>query len=90
MLKGGEMKSEMLSWLQDYIKVTPKEELQKQWSEIENLGFKAPNAYEYLNYLTYAYTYTYDSSGCLLNNIKTPENMTPNFSESFFLVKLAV
>lgn len=90
MLKGGNMKSEMLSWLRNYIKVTPQDQLKKEWGEIENLGFNAPNAFEYISFLNCTYVYPYDSGGFLSNKIKTPENMTPNFSESFFLVNLAL
>ena len=38
----------MLTWLKEHISATPKEELIREWQEIEKLGFDGPNAVDYI------------------------------------------
>lgn len=83
------MKSEMLSWLREYIKSTPKEVISKEWEEIENMKLGGPNAFEYIEFLHQHYCY-HEYLGTVTNQIEIPKNMTPNFSGSFFLHKLAL
>lgn len=84
--------SNMLGWLKDYLKSTPQEELRKEWEEIEGMGFTGPNAFEYLKALDSIYSVQLkeycppDKLVCA----KDKKNMTPNFSESFFLCNLAL
>ena len=49
------MESEMLNWLKDYLKNTPTDQIKKEWKSIEDLGFKGPIAFEYLDFLHQTY-----------------------------------
>jgi hypothetical protein len=42
--------SEMLTWLKDYIAVTPKEQIEKDWNEIKAMGFDSPLVGHYIPY----------------------------------------
>lgn len=76
------MKSEMLEWIKDYFKNTPKAEIQKDWEEADNLNIKGTKAFEYIEFMQNTYRLPPGSS------LKVPENLTPNFSGSFFLLIL--
>lgn len=43
--------SEMLSWLSEYLNNTPIEEVRKEWEKVEALELRAPNAYDYIDFL---------------------------------------
>ena len=50
------METPMLKWLREHIKNTPKEELRKEWEEIQKMGFSgAPTVKEYLDYVNKQY-----------------------------------
>ncbi|MDQ3191287.1 MAG: hypothetical protein M3Q58_06820 [Bacteroidota bacterium] len=49
------MESNMLSWLKDYLNSTPLEQVKKEWNEVEELGLRGPNVYEYLDFLEESY-----------------------------------
>jgi hypothetical protein len=80
----------MLERLKEYLKSTPKEQLKKEWEEIENMGFSSPNAIEYLKTLNTIYSVELKEYGPpqKINCANSTKNMAPIFSESFFLRNL--
>jgi len=50
---GEAINSPMVDWLRKYLKETPKEQIKKEWEEIQKMDFTgAPTVKEYLNTLT--------------------------------------
>lgn len=78
----------MLEQLKKYIQDTKPEELKKEWEKIEQLGFTGPKAFEYIEFLNDNYK-LYLPQFCNPKGVNVPENMTPNFSGSFFLLNIA-
>jgi hypothetical protein len=79
----------MLEQLKKYILETKPEDIKKEWEKIEQLGFTGPNAFEYIEFLNDNYKLLLPRF-CEPKGVKIPENMTPNFSGSFFLLNIAV
>lgn len=77
----------MLLWLKDYIRNTHKDQIKAEWSKVEAIGFNGPNAFEYLQYLNQIH-YPHPREYCTYTKIIFPKNMTPNFTESFFLCNI--
>lgn len=73
----------MVEWLESYLKSTSKENLDKQWGEIEKLELDGPNAFEYLEYLQHRTTF-YVSSDSELEPLKIDLIETPAFPGFIF------
>ena len=84
--KGEDMKDEMFQQLKDDFKNSSINELKNEWLKIENLGFRGPNVFEYLDFLD---DYYISLPTPPEKEIGISEIMTPNFSGSFFFIKLA-
>jgi hypothetical protein len=78
----------MLEQLKKYIRETSSDELRQEWEKVEQLGFTGPNAFEYIEFLNDNYK-LFLPRFCEPKGVKIPENMTPNFSGSFFLLNIA-
>ncbi len=78
------MKSEMVNWLREYLRDTPAEEVKKDWKEIEELGLRGPNAYDYLEFMSDSYCKVSYPPPREENEVDLISKMTPEFSESFF------
>ena len=73
----------MLEQLKKYLKETKRNEIQEDWKKIEQMGFKGPNAFEYIGFLEDKYRLLLPQY-CHPKGVKIPKNMTPDFSGSFF------
>lgn len=78
----------MLEQLKKYIRDTKPEDLKKEWEKIEKLGFTGPKAFEYIEFLDDNYKLLLPGF-CNQKKVNVPENMTPNFSGSLFLLNIA-
>lgn len=78
----------MIEQLKKYFQDTKPEDLKREWEKIEQLGFTGPNAFEYIEFLNDNYK-LYLPQFSNPNEVIVPENMTPNFSGSFFLLNIA-
>ncbi|MFL0684031.1 MAG: hypothetical protein ACJLTB_12545 [Algoriphagus aquaeductus] len=69
--------------LRHHLKHVDKAKLKQEWAEIEGLKLQGPNAMEYVEFL--CRHYSAEISPCAFEEIEVKSNMTPDFSESFFL-----
>lgn len=79
---------DVLKALKKHLAETTKEQRQKIWLEIEELGIGGPDALEYLEYLDREYPIPIYSTSLESTNITS--NMTPNFSGSYFFCNIAL
>lgn len=79
----------MIEQLKKYFQDTEIEEIKSEWNKIEQLGFTGPTAFEYVEFLDENYKFLLPQF-CHPKGINIPENMTPNFSGSFFFCNIAL
>lgn len=76
-----------MTWIEElksHLDTTNFETLKSEWDEIEKLSFQGPNAFDYVDY--FCWYYSAKNYPCRISKIENFENMTPNFSGSFFCV----
>lgn len=78
------MRSTMLERVREYLRNTDPVILKKEWAEIEQMQLKGPKAFEYIQYVNNFYSVPI--SDCYFEEVITPENMTPKYSEFFFVI----
>lgn len=50
------MESKMLDWIKEYFSSTPREQLDKDWADIENRTFSAQDVYHFVEFLENSYS----------------------------------
>lgn len=82
------MKSELLEKLNSYLASTPDAVLEKEWEAIEALKLGGPDVDTFLGFQNQFY-YSCEWPHQFAVQIELPQNMTPDFSGSFFLCNIA-